>query len=163
MREELGDIAGASRSQVYLACVRLAQADPQGSADLLAKALHTLTALKRRDALWAVVEGGAALAYARGQFDHAARLYAAAIPQRDALWDIIDPQEHERRARDLAAIHAELGEEGDAAACATGSTMMLDEALDLLRATLDWVTPSDRGLRQPIEPHRQSSSGPRSM
>lgn len=140
MREALGDVAGAARSQVHLARVHLAQADQQGTANFLANALHTLTALKRTEAMWTVIEGGAALACASGQFEHAARLYAAAIPQRDALWDIIDPQERERRACDLATIQKKLGEETYAAACGTGSTMTLDEALDLLRATQDWAT-----------------------
>ena len=80
------------------------------------------------------------MACASERFEHAARLYAAAIPQRDALWDIIDPQERERRATDLAAIQKELGKATYTAAYATGSTMTLDEALDLLRATHDWAT-----------------------
>lgn len=142
MREELGDVAGAARSQIYLARVRVAQADLEGAAILLAKALHTLLASKRNDALWAIIEGGGALACALGQFEHAMRLYAAAIPQRDALWDIIDPQEHERRARDLATIQAKLGEGAYGALCSANSTMTLDDAIDLLREILDWATPA---------------------
>ncbi|HEV8189976.1 MAG TPA: tetratricopeptide repeat protein, partial [Ktedonobacterales bacterium] len=132
-REELGDVAGAARSRVHLARVRLALADLEGAKDLLAEALRTLVTLKRMDALWAVIEGGAALACEQGQLEEAAHLYAAAIPRRDALWDIIDPQEYERRARDLGAIRAALGETAYAAVSAVGISTSLDEALDLLR------------------------------
>lgn len=136
LREEHGDGSGAARSRVHLASVRLAQADLPGATDLLREALRTLSRLKQTDTLWAAVEGGAALACARGRHEAAARLFAAAIPQRDALWDIIDPHEYGRRARDLAAIRAALGEEAYAARFASGAAIIQDEALDLLREQL---------------------------
>jgi hypothetical protein len=79
-----------------------------------------------------VVEGGAMLACARGQYEEAARLYAAAIPQRNALWDVIDPQEYERRARDLETLRAALGERTYTSEFTEGATSSLDEALDVV-------------------------------
>jgi predicted ATPase len=136
MREDLGDGAGAARSRMHLARVRLAQADLSGARSLLAEALRALTPLKRTEALWAVVEGGAALACAEGWLEEAARLYAAAIPQRDAFWDIIDPQEHERRVHDLEIIRAALGEQTYAPVLTAGAANHLDEALYLVRFRL---------------------------
>jgi hypothetical protein len=59
-------------------------------------------------------------------------LYAAAIPQRNALWDVIDPQEYERRARDLETLRAALGEQTYASEFTEGATSSLDEALDVV-------------------------------
>jgi predicted ATPase/DNA-binding XRE family transcriptional regulator len=111
IRERLGDIAGAARSRVHLAGVRLAQNDLKDAASLLAVALQGWGTLKRAEALWVAIEATAALACAHGCYENAARLYAAAIPQRDADWDVIDPYEHERRAQDLVAIRTILGGE----------------------------------------------------
>jgi tetratricopeptide (TPR) repeat protein len=132
LRDHHGDGVGAAGSRVYLARVRLAQADLQGATELLRKAVHALRRLKQNDAQWAVIESGAALACARGRYEDAARLYAVAIPQRDALWDTIDPSEYARRDADLAAIRAALGEKMHVAIFALGSVITLGEALDLL-------------------------------
>lgn len=132
LRAELGDSAGAARSRIHLARVRLAQADLSGVSELLAEALHTLTTLKRTEALWSVVEGSAALATARGHYEEAAHMYAAAVPQRDAFWDVIDPQEHARRARDLEIIRAALGEQTFATVFTEGAVNPWDEVLDLV-------------------------------
>jgi predicted ATPase/DNA-binding XRE family transcriptional regulator len=132
MREELGDGAGAASSRIHLARVRLAQTDLPEAEGLIAEALRTLATLKRTEALWAVVEGGAVLACARGLYEEAARLYAAAIPQRNSLWDVIDPQEYERRARDLETLRAALGEQTYASEFTEGAASHLDEALDVV-------------------------------
>jgi predicted ATPase/DNA-binding XRE family transcriptional regulator len=132
MREELGDGAGAASSRIHLARVRLAQTDLREAERLLAEALRTLANLKRTEALWAVVEGGAVLACARGQYEEAARLYAAVIPRRDALWDVIDPQEYDRRSHDLETIRTALGEQTYATEFTAGAVSPLDEALDVV-------------------------------
>jgi hypothetical protein len=136
MQDEQGDAAGAAQSRVALARVRLAQGQLAGAADLLRAARQSYLTLKQTDALWSVIEGGAALTCARGRIESALRLYAAAIAQRDAIWDIIDPIEYERRARDLAQIRQSLGEETYAAAFSTATALSLDNGLALLREEL---------------------------
>jgi predicted ATPase len=136
LREDHGDDFGAARSRILLARVRLAQNNLHESSDLSKDALHALTMLKQTDALWTLIEVSGAAACARGQHEDAARLYAIAISQRDALWDTIDPQEHKHRARDLATVIAALGEERYSAISALGSAITLNEAVDLLTTLL---------------------------
>jgi predicted ATPase len=137
IRERLGDIAGAARSRVHLAGVRLAQSDLKGAEALLAAAVKSWGTLHRAEALWAAVEFRAALACARGWFELATSLYAAVIPQRDACWDVIDPYELKRRTRDLATLQAGLGEESFAAVFARGEALSQDEVLDLASGLFD--------------------------
>jgi predicted ATPase/DNA-binding XRE family transcriptional regulator len=111
MRERIGDVAGAAQSRVRLALASIAQVHLADATTLLAEACQSLTRLGDSGALWAVGEGSAALACACGQFALAARLYAATIPRRDALWDVIDPSEHARRDQDLATIREMLSSE----------------------------------------------------
>jgi hypothetical protein len=134
--DELGDTAGAAQSRVCLARVRLAQQNLPAVADLLRMALQSYRALQQTDALWAVVEGAAALACARHHPENAGRLYAVASAQRDAVWDIIDPVEYVRRARDLAALRKILGAESCAAISAAAQALSLDEALELVSQEL---------------------------
>jgi hypothetical protein len=64
-------------------------------------------------------------------------LYAAAIPQRDACWDVIDPYELKRRTRDLATLQAGLGEELFAIEFSRGQALSQDEVLDLASGLFD--------------------------
>jgi predicted ATPase/transcriptional regulator with XRE-family HTH domain len=132
MRDDLGDSAGAAQSRVALARVRLAQEHPARAAELLRAARQSYLVLKQTDALWSVIEGGAALACRQGRLENALRLYATAIAQRDAVWDIIDPIEYECRARDLAQIRQSLGDGANAAAFSVASALSLDDELALL-------------------------------
>ncbi|HEY7093328.1 MAG TPA: tetratricopeptide repeat protein [Ktedonobacterales bacterium] len=137
IRERFGDIAGAARSRVHLAGVRLAQSDLKGAADLLVATLQSWGTLQRAEALWAAIESAAALGCASGRFELATSLYAAAIRQRDACWDIIDPYELKRRTRDLATLQAGLGEESFATVFARSQALSLDEVLDLAFGLFD--------------------------
>jgi predicted ATPase/DNA-binding XRE family transcriptional regulator len=136
MREELGDRAGASLSRYHQARVCLSQGDLGAAAQLLASALSAYMALRLTDPLWAVIEGTAALACAREHFEPAARLYATAIPRRDALLDVIEPTEYARRAADLAAIRASLGDARSRELFSDAPPTSLDDALALARSEL---------------------------
>jgi predicted ATPase/transcriptional regulator with XRE-family HTH domain len=137
MRDDLGDSAGAAQSRVALARVQLAQENPSGAADLLKAARQSYLALQETDALWSVIEEGAALACARQQLENGLWLYAIATAQRDAVWDIIDPIENERRVRDLAHIRQALGEEVCEVIVTASKAYSLEEALVFLRKELD--------------------------
>ena len=85
--------------------------------------------------LW-LVERVGTLACRQGAPERAARLYGAAITQRDAAPGPLDPAERDLRARDLERLRATLGEDAFAAAYAAGQRLSLDEALALARREL---------------------------
>jgi tetratricopeptide (TPR) repeat protein len=136
MREALGDAAGVAEARVALARVCVEHEDLVVAAQLLGAALESYVAAKQPDALWSVIEGGAALARARQHLEPSLHLYAAAISHRDLQWDVIDPFEYAHRAEDLAALRLILGEESYAVLADSAAVRSLDDTLALLRSEL---------------------------
>jgi predicted ATPase/transcriptional regulator with XRE-family HTH domain len=85
---------------------------------------------------WRVVERAASFALRLSAWEAAIRLYAAAEQGRSRTHDLVDPAEHDLRARDRAAALDALSLDAFAAAEHAGSTLALPQALELARAAM---------------------------
>jgi non-specific serine/threonine protein kinase len=87
----------------------------------------------------AIIQGQTASASIRlERFQTAARAFGtAAAAMRAPVKSVIDPADQPEYERNLAALHAALGEEGFAAAWAEGSAMAVDQAIEYALAEPD--------------------------
>jgi predicted ATPase/transcriptional regulator with XRE-family HTH domain len=130
----LGIPVMAARVRYFRASLALDQGDIAAARGDLAQALTDLMDyVCGGEYIWWLVERGGTLALLRGEPEQAARLYGAAMANRDASPRPMDPAEREMRERDLERLRAALGESTLASRLAEGQTLSLDDAVTLLR------------------------------
>lgn len=133
----LGNLNMVARVLYFRASLALTMKDRAAAQADLSCALEDLSRhAQTSEYIWHVIERSGTLARQRGDAEHAARLYAAALAHRSNTARVVDPAENEMRARDLEWLRATLGEAAFASAQAEGEALSLDDALTEVRRTL---------------------------
>ncbi len=134
IRREIGDLTGISISLINLGLLTKDQGDYDASAGFVREALEVLERLEERRLTAYALEGAAALAAARGDFQRAGRIWGSAEALREAIGSPLPPNEVDEYARRMAEGQAALGEDGFEAARAQGRALSLDRAIAYARA-----------------------------
>jgi predicted ATPase/DNA-binding CsgD family transcriptional regulator len=101
------------------------------------------------------LEGLAQVASARGQYEHAARLFGAAEAQREIVGQRYEPADQASHEQWVAPARAALGDTTFSAAWADGRVMTLEQAVEY---ALAWVEPDEPA--KPRQPGRAPKGDP---
>jgi tetratricopeptide (TPR) repeat protein len=124
----------------FHASLALDQGDAASARRYLSEALDDLMNLPgESEYLWWLVERTATVVCRGGKAEQAARLYGAAMVQRDAVPRSIEPAEAEMRTRDLDRLRVILGETTFTKEVDKGREFTFDEAIIALRDELGAV------------------------
>jgi tetratricopeptide (TPR) repeat protein len=131
LRRELGDKWGSAVSLGSLGWAALEQGSLGQAANYLRESLALRRELSDRGGIAWCLERLAAVALKERQFERAVRLFGAAASLRASMGSVIDPADRPGYEQALAALHAGIDPQKFAAGWTEGSTLGLEQAVEM--------------------------------
>ncbi len=133
LRRELGDKMGVSWSLTNVASIDIRLGNYERAVTLFEESLQLARQLGDKATVTDIVEGLAEVAQAREEMGRAARLFGGVGVLRAAVGDPLSPAERARYDRNVAAVHAALGEDRFTMRWREGQAMTLEETITYAR------------------------------